>query len=249
MTQTGTTEHDQSAVTVIRKALEGVLSPSATSSVLFEALGNHGQSIPRSTIELTELVRGSLSIALSRRLGPTRAAQVVSSIERAIETAPFGEPEPLRRPADPDATAPLAAVMHGRDADATATVPTATAAVDVEVFAAGRGFVDRLVTVLGPRRVAPSVTSDIDRVGRSTPPPAILVVDATDFTPTSPGVVSIGLARFPTTTAIVVWGAELPYGRSIVKVAAERSLHVVPLPRAHGIDPLLDLIRSRRRPT
>jgi hypothetical protein len=44
-----------------------------------------------------------------------------------------------------------------------------------------------------------------------------------------------------------VWGSDLPYGRSVLAAAGHGHPALLGLDRAHGVDPLLDLIRSRHR--
>ncbi|MDH5492926.1 MAG: hypothetical protein OEY14_13310, partial [Myxococcales bacterium] len=47
-------------------------------------------------------------------------------------------------------------------------------------------------------------------------------------------------------TALVVWAANLPYGRSILRALGKAKATAVALSQGDGLDPLLDMIRSRR---
>ena len=166
------------------------------------------------------------------------SASVAAAARRAISTAP---------PAVPRDAPPPPAI--GRERDATALVPTTREAVSVLVVASGGGLALRLSAALGSRRVAPSVVASLaalrdhlDHHG----PPNILLVDATDFPPIPPDALGVALRRGPSTMVRAIWGADLPYGRGLVAAVGDSQLPVLALERGHGVDPLLDLIRSRR---
>ncbi len=238
------TDGERAAVAHVRKALEGVLSPSATSSVLFEALGQHDQPVPGTPEELMLLVRGPLSRALSKRLGEEQAQSVVEQIEATLPRDSFAPEEEIVIQRD---TPPPPRKPKGRDADATRAVPTHSAPVAVAVIAAHSGFADRLRAALGPRRVTPTSVSDPRQLPDVAPTPAIVILDGSDFTTIEPRTIAQLIGRLPGMVTTVVWASDLPYGRSVLAPLEQAGLTVVPLTRGEGIDPLLDLIRSRRR--
>jgi len=228
----------------VREALEGALSPSITSAVLFEALDSHGSAIPRSRDELLAMIRGPLAEALGRRLDASQAESVLLRIEELLdeedETAPVprttsaADPRPRAEPSP-------------RERDATTAVPTAREPVSVVVLAAGNAFAHRLGTALGPRRVTARTTADPARLGERRPTPAIVVVDATDFAAVEPRAVASALRDLPGTTVRLVWGSELPYGRSVTAALFRAGVEHTTCDRNEGIDPLVDLVRSRHR--
>lgn len=165
------------------------------------------------------------------------SASVAAAARRAISTAP-----PVAREAPPPPAG-------GRERDATALVPTTREAVTVLVVAGGGGLALRLSAALGSRRVAPFVLGSLTAIRDHLDahgPPNILLVDATDFPPIPPDALGVALRRGPSTMVRAIWGADLPYGRGLVAAVGESPLTVLALERAHGVDPLLDLIRSRR---
>ncbi|MEM9193604.1 MAG: hypothetical protein AAGF12_30800 [Myxococcota bacterium] len=233
-------EGQRRAVGRIRRIIEGVLSPSRTSTVLFEALAAHGDEIPRNDHDVRALVRGPLRSALSNRVGEEQTNSLIEVIESALSEV-----------LDPDAAAPTPIpdeppTMAALDPDATAAFPLASAPVEVAVVAGGRGFADRLAMALGPRRVAPRAVSGAAQLKSLTPEPAIVIVDGTDFTAIEPDVWARLFTQLPPTTVVVVWAAGLPYGRTTVEALTIASVDAIALKRTEGIEPLLDLIRSRR---
>jgi hypothetical protein len=104
--------------------------------------------------------------------------------------------------------------------------------------------------VLGDGVVAPFVVGAASSVrarleGRGAPD--VVLVDATDFPPVEPDELATALATGPSTLVRVLWGADLPYGRGVVAAATARGVALIALERAHGVEPLLDLVRSRRQ--
>jgi hypothetical protein len=227
-------------VWILREVLERDMSPSAVSAVLFEALSGHGSDVPSTTEGLRVLARDSLRPALGKRLDGTR---VESLMERVYEALDDEDAEPEVSILKGLSTAPPNA---GREADTTRAVPTTSTPVNVLVVAGGNAFERRLASALGPARVAPATAGtlrDIQRYRKS----AIVLVDATSFPPIEPTDLADELAGLPETTAKCIWGADLPYGRSVLSAIEPIGISVVSITRGEGIEPLLDLIRSRRK--
>lgn len=216
-------------VRIMREALEGVLSSKVAQAVLFEALGDSGQ-LPSSSEELLRLVRGPVHEAVRRRSGPGEAGAVVDRLEDLLG----------RRASQPPPSA---------DAEATIAVRTESEVVSVLIISAGPWFGGRLSAALGPERVSPVFASDPVGVlaALAEHAPNIVIVDATDFPAMGPGQVAGALRELPATSTAAVWGGDLPYGKKVAFALQEGGLEAMVCPRNAGIDPLLDLIRARRR--
>jgi hypothetical protein len=226
-------------VWILREVLEKDMSPANVSAVLFEALSSHGSDVPNTPEALRQLADESLKPALEKRLDAAKVEALMKKVHAALEEDD-GAPE-ISIGQTSSAPPP-----SGREADATRAVPTTTTPVPVLVVAGSDAFERRLASALGPARVAPATAGtvhDIKRFRNS----AIVLVDATSFPPIEPVDLADELAGLPETTAKVIWGADLPYGRSVSSAIEPIGTHVVRITRADGIDPLLDLIRSRRR--
>jgi len=231
----------QGDIRTVREAMEEVLSPSTTSTLLFEALEAYGGDVPQTHEEVALLVGGALARVLERRLGAPRATNILGRIEGLLESSTVETDPPPSL--DPAGTAPEPFVRG----ESTATVPTAKRPVSVVIVASGRGFESRMAAALGPKRVAPSSTRDLDDLlGRQAP--SIVLVDAADFAAIEPVDLARALGRLPATTARVVWDADLPYGRSVMQALHAARIVAITFDRNEGIEPLLDLIRSRRQP-
>ncbi len=226
-------------VWILREVLEKNMSPANVSAVLFEALSSHGSDVPSTPEALRQLADRSLKPALEKRLDADMVGKLMKMVHEALDDDDDGTPEISIQQAT--STPP----PRGREADATRAVPTTSTPVPVLVIAGSDAFERRLASALGPARIAPASAStvhDIKRFRNS----AIVLVDATNFPPIEPVDLADELAGLPETTAKVVWGADLPYGRGVVAAIEPIGTHVVSITRADGIDPLLDLIRSRR---
>ncbi len=225
---------------VLRRALEDALETRAASSILFEALSDAGKRIPQTLEEVLEVVRGPLRGVLTRRLGEHQGLALVMRIEAELVPA-GGELATMELSLDE-----LAA--ETRREDATAAFPTADRAVPVLIVAAGRAFEHRLAVALGERRAAPTTVTGHDglRHALSGEPPSIFVVDASDLPAIDPSRVIAAAAAFPATTTCVLWGPRLPYGRRFTAAMAGSARSWLTLELREGIEPLLDLVRSRR---
>jgi hypothetical protein len=223
------TNYAHPAVMHIRSTLESKFPRQAASAILFEALAAHGGPVPQSVEEIRTLVHGALARTLAVHVGAAEAQNIVVAIEALLE-----KPAPAMLTPPPDT------------GDRTRTVPTASKPVEVAVIAGGRAFADRLALVLGPRRVAPRQMADVRLLGSLKEAPAIVVVDATDFTASPPDAIARALLRMPVTTVRAIWAAELPYGRTLSEVLDRSAVPHITMHQSEGIEPLLDLIRARR---
>ncbi len=216
-------------VHVIREALECVLAPEVAAAVFFESL-NGPDGVPETKDEVMLMVRGPLYASLVERVGPDEANAVVQRILITLEPMQSGS-----------------APRKSREDDATRAVPTHKRPVKVRVIAGGPGFATRLRYVLGPTRIEVASSADPDALVREAPPaPSIIIVDATDFPPHGPDAIVRALDGLPPTTTRVLWASELPFGQRCREAFLEAAEEIVALTRAEGIEPLLDLIRSRK---
>ncbi len=226
---------------VLRRTLEEALDTRLASSVLFEALGASGKGVPQTQDEVLRVVHGPLREALSRRMGDPDALAIVDRIHDALARA-YDAVTTQERPLDE-----LAAETSPDEA--TASFPTQDRAVPVLVIASGRGFEHRLGIALGEGRVAPVTVRSHEGLRRAldSETPALFLVDASDFPAIDPSRVLAAADSLPSTTTCVLWGAELPYGKSFARAIEAHPRRWITLVLREGIDPLLDLVRSRRR--
>jgi hypothetical protein len=229
-------------VWILRDVLERELSPSTTSAVLFEALTNYGAEVPETRDALRALARTAIEPALVKRVEAELVARLMGGLLDALEGS---EPEIVITSTPMRDSAPMMPSAR-TERDETRAVPTVTTPVPVLVIAGGGTFERRLAVALGPRRVAPMTAATIADV-RKYRTCAIVLVDATDFAPVEPVDLADELAGVPETTARVIWGADLPFGRRVLGALSQIGVNAVQLTQRDGIDPLLDLIKARRR--
>lgn len=224
---------------VLRRALEEALEKHIASTVLFEALGAAGNVVPQSSEDVLRVVRGPLREVLSRRLETDAAAGLLARIEELLVPV---EPATLELSLDE-----LVDETRGGP-DATVLTPTEDRAVHVIVLAATQGFSARLQMTLGEARVAAVWAKDAARFKEliAKRAPAIVLVDGTDVPRVDARELLRIFAPLPVTTARVVWGAGLPYARSVAELLGEDRAGWVILDLDEGISPLIDLVRSRR---
>jgi hypothetical protein len=144
------------------------------------------------------------------------------------------------------ATAPK---LSGRELAATLEVPRDKGAVTVLVIAGSDEFAARLEAALGPARVATRTATTLREVEALTAPSrasSIVLVDAMEFPPVEPVALAGLLGGLPASTVRAIWGADLAYGSVVLSELIGRGLPATPLDRREGIEPLLDLVRSRR---
>jgi hypothetical protein len=213
-------------VALVREALEGVLSPPTAASTLFAALD--GTSVPTDRASVIRFVDGPLRSVLVQRLGKSEAAGVVDRILMPLEAST--RPGANRRV----------------DEDKTKALPLSTHAVPVTIVSETSGLANRLRAALGTDLIDVSATASAADAVAQQPEAAIVVLDASDFPPSTVDAVAGALRLLPETTACVVYAAELPFGQRALKALALANRDAVAIARADGVDPLLDLVCARR---
>lgn len=217
---------------LVREHLETVLSPSMAAGVLFEALG--AGRLPATAKETAALVDGPLRTVLVARMDRDEVEGLVGDVLRALTPAIDAE-----RGQGP-----------GRG-DATLEVPISAAgmAVRLVVMGASDTFALQIEGALGPTRVtAVTLRSSLGLSRACAVPittPDIVLVDASQFPAIEPADLAQALASLPETAVRVIWGADLPYGAALMRDIKARGESATSVDRAEGVEPLLDLVRSR----
>ena len=228
-------------VRLFRDALESVVAPAVASEALFEALDAIGGELPHDERDLLAVARGPLHDALARHLGDGKAQAVVTRITEVILTAeaPTGHPT---RP-QPEIAAPTLAF----DEETTARLSTPGIGDAVMVIASGQRLATQLRTAHGPRAIAVEAVSSATRIASvlAQLPPAIVVVDATDYPSIDPEVLAGALAKPPPAVVRVIWGSDLDYGQRTAAALERSHVPFSPVDRHAGLEPLADLVRSR----
>ncbi|HJL19468.1 MAG TPA: hypothetical protein RMH99_27645 [Sandaracinaceae bacterium LLY-WYZ-13_1] len=222
-------------IRLIRETLEGVLHPSTASTVFFEALQATGGSLPRAPEQVTALVRGPLTDALNERLGEDMAASVLEPLSEQLEAVLAPRPrKPRKRPSRHD--------------EPTRDLMLVDEVLPVFVLGGGPGFAAQLQATLGPHVMSAVTAHDLptlrDRLAQIDP--RVVLVDASDFPPIEPAELVDELARLPAEVVKAIFGADLPYGQSLLDAGQRAGLSLTPFDRREGVEPLMDLIRSRR---
>jgi hypothetical protein len=220
---------------LVREHLESVLSPSLAGQVLFEALGVAGGRMPKTVRDTTFLVEGPLRAVLEERLRKGEADALVADVMAALAPALASEtsaPAPLR-------------------GDVTLEVPLSVAgeAVRLVVLSAEETFAVQIEGALGSSRVSAVTLRSAQALSRvlnvPVTAPEVLVVDASRFPPIEPGDLAAALDAVPDTVPRAIWGSDLPYGAAVIREVAARKGRATPFDRTEGVDPILDLVRSR----
>jgi hypothetical protein len=232
---------DRPELRLVRESLEAVVAPTVASSVVFEALEATGGRIPEGAEGAIVLVDGALRKALAKRLGEDADA-IVDDLVRTLRAL-----APKRPPPIPSA-APDPRQQRRRDLDVTREVVLDDRPVIVAVVAGNEDFCDRLQASLGAARVTALPAATIDKLGEviNIGAPQIVLIDAADFAAIEPEDLAKLLEALPLSTVRAIWGADLPYGASLLRAMIARKIPATPFDRREGIDPLLDLVRSRR---
>ena len=208
----------------VRDALENTLSSRTAGAVLFEALSRRGGEVPTSREELLTFLRGELKETLAVRHGPETT--LLDNIERLLD-----------RPS---------ASTSGLET--TREVPILTNAVLVFVLAGDTTMARSIDAALGPARVTIRAVSSEESFLRllQDQAPALVILDGASFPAIEPSHIAGLLNALPESSVRAVSGIDTPYGSAALAALSGAHIRCTPIDRREGIDPLLDLIRSRR---
>ncbi len=217
-------------IRLIRETLEGVLHPSAASTIFFEALQASGGSLPKGTQEAIDMVNGPLRGALEEKLGDDggviadQLAMMLSSIPRAVRKRP------------------------SRHDEQTKTMQLSDQTLPVYVLTSSKDLVARLHASVGPKVMSPLLISDALtlRTRMVQLAPSFVLIDASDFPAIEPRELAEELSTLDAKVVKAVWGADLPYGQGVMDAAHQLGFSLTPFDRSEGVEPMLDVIRSRR---
>lgn len=215
---------------LIREALEGLIEPRVASSVIFEALELGGvEQLPSDGDDLLGFIQGPLQTATANRVGESTAGDVVDRLTEVLERA-------LRRP-------------DAAGQSRTVEVPAGAGPVRVLVMGRGTSLAVRLRASLGGDRVAVGAATALPAAEHliANLNPELVVVDAADPIQSPVEEVAALLARLPPPCIRLVWGREQAWADRMAEALEAANSSFTPVDRREGVDPLLDLIRSRPR--
>lgn len=220
-------------IRLIRESLEGVLHPSAASTLFFEAMQARGGDLPQDPREALDLVNGPLRDALREKLGPDGEAladhigMMLASIGRVVRKRP------------------------SRHDEATRAVNLSDATMAVFILTSSDLLVAQLHASVGPKVITPVHAADhetlIHRLDQLAP--SFVLIDASEFPAIEPDDLAQTLERLPSEVVKALWGSDLPYGQGVMAAAHRLGFTLTPFDRREGIEPVIDVIRSRKAPT
>lgn len=217
------------ALTLIREALEGIVEPRRAATIIFEALeAGRRERLPDDAEGVLAFVRGPLSSIAERRAGHEAARELVERLDAVLASAL--RPSQLRGPVTVEVQlqgGPLLALMVSR----------------------ATGLAVRLRTALGGERFGAAVADDVAKIGPMAEfaRPGVVIIDAPEPLRTDAASLAAPLAAIAGRPPIVAWGSarEFPWLTSLATELGTRGSQLVTIDRADGIEPLLDLLRSR----
>jgi hypothetical protein len=223
---------------MVREALEGVVSPTVATTLLFDALESSGRPPPGSLEDMRVFVQGPLDAAVRRRLRESDALEIRDRLGTLFTRAIAGDSFELDVDVDGDATG-------GTE---TAQMTVVSRPVPVVVLSAREAFAERLVVCLGEDRVKTIAVADDTALSKAVFAYSALVVVLDGAAPTAVDLAALAgaLRRLPNGATTIVWASETEGGASICAGLERAGAAAVTLGRADGIEPLLDLILSRR---
>lgn len=133
-----------------------------------------------------------------------------------------------------------------REGPTTASIEMLPEPVPVLVVSSSFVFAYRLEAALGPVMVRAETVDDLRRLRGAIREmrPRLVVVDGAEAPVLEPAELAEEIAL--PGVVCVVWAREMAYARRMIESLESLEANVVSLSRKDGIDPLLDLVRSRR---
>ena len=210
---------------IVRECLEGVMEPRSASAAILDAIGELGRwadlaDPPR----FDAFVGGPLRLAVSARLGSLAAADVSDRIDAML------------------------AIVRRREAPPTREVPFADGPVRVLLLGGTTKLGVTLRNAIGGARIALAHAADLAsaRIMIARLEPELVVIDAADPPQANVADLLLLLTELPRDTGTVVFGSEHPWGTRVLRTRMPSEPRLVPFDRSSGLEPLVDLVRSRR---
>jgi hypothetical protein len=225
-------------IRLIRETLEGVLHPATAGAVLFEALSEQGGTLPTIHADVIALVRGPLARRLVDKLGGELAQSLIEQLELLLTAiAPSDAKSRVRK-------------RPSRQDEPTRNLELSRETLPVFVLSGGTDFAQRISAALGPHVMSAVQVADTAmlRTRLEQVLPGFVLVDASDFPAIEPRDLVRQIEALSEDVVKAIWGADLPYGMSLLAMAQQSGLTMTPFDRREGIEPLMDMIRSRRAP-
>lgn len=206
----------------LREGLEVALPTRTVGALLFEALHHWGDPPPEGSAQVRAFAEGPLR-ALLVRLPNVDVDALLTRV--------------------------LAVPKTRRALDSTREVPVLSTVVPVLVLAGSTALATRIAVALGPQRVAvfTAATSEDFASLVSEKRPAMVIVDSAVFPAIEPAALPFLLDALPSEVTRAVTGIDTPYGAAVLAELAQTAVACTTLDRREGIEPVLDLIRSRRK--
>lgn len=226
---------------LVREVLEGVVSPTVATALLFEALEETQSSPPSSLEEMRLFALGPLDSAVRRKVRGADAAEIAHRVDALFTRSIEGDGLAIDVEFEAEAAS---------DVTATAQMTTVKRPVPVLVISSQTTFAERLRACLGEDRVEALAVSDAGGLTRAmfAHAPVFVVVDAATAVPIDEAVLTSALMRLPDNTTPVLWASETQCGQDLERRAEREGVRFVSIARGHGIEPLLDLVLSRFAP-
>jgi len=229
---------ERAELIVVREALEGVLSPTLATTLLFEALERWGAAPPETLEQVRAFAMGALDTAVRRRMLVDEADDIRERLERLFAHAP----KAASRDDEPTLKIPI------KEIGATQEMLVAPQRVPVVLLASGTELADRLSSSLGRDRVAvfPVSTAETFTKALSVVEAPIVLIDATHAPLLDAYTARIALRALRAGTTLVIWGSETLFGQQLAVMLEGGGPTPVELMTREGTSPLFDLVLSRR---
>ena len=218
----------ESGMKLIREKMEALVAPRTASAIIFEALAaDRANSIPVAPAALNRFLAGPLHHVAVRRLGSEDAQRLLDALRAALAAGA----QPERRDA----------------AVRTLELPIGRGPVQVVVASGDASLAVALRASVGGERLGvhsvDSPTALRGVVRRVTP--ELVILDGTSPIGGVLEEIAAAIAALPPTSARLLWGHDHPYGVRVGEVLEARGCEFTRIDHREGVDPLLDLVRSR----
>lgn len=259
---------DDRAIKAVREVLESMLPRALARSAMAEALSE--AEGPATAESLHQLVHGQLQSNLSGRIPDEVRDALMARLNQIVGPSQVGTRPRATIPDNPE-TARLFATHPETRTGARATDlelkidseipmdfehdPQATErlqfagrrSVPVVAVAATESLERSLRGELRQSFSCRTVRSDAElRKAAFSDAPLLVIVDASDPPRSDVRALAIAIQKLPNNVVTVIWGSERRFGTTLLAALEGTKARLVRVPKSEGLDPLLDLIASRR---